>query len=90
MEVNREAETEERTKQLKELCEGIDQVNGLLVARTRRQDSVADEVAMQRGRRIHRWGESVTSLHMTIKFCVRMGAKGSRIVERFAENSRTF
>ena len=34
--VDREAELEEMTKQLRELCKGIHRVNGLLVAHTRR------------------------------------------------------
>ncbi|TMW91091.1 hypothetical protein EJD97_014797 [Solanum chilense] len=55
-ELDREAELEEMKKQLKELREGIDRVNGLLVARTRRQNSVTDEMTMRRGRRINRWG----------------------------------
>lgn len=62
-EVDREAEFEEIKKQLKELREGIDRVNGLLVTRTRRQDSVADEVATRRCRRIHRWGECHVAPH---------------------------
>ena len=39
-EVDREAEIQDIKKQLKKLHEGIDRVNGLLVARTRRQDSI--------------------------------------------------
>ena len=54
-EVDHEAELEKINKQLKELVKGIDRVNGLLVARTRRQDSITDKVTMQRGRRINRW-----------------------------------
>ena len=52
--VDREAELEEIKKQLKELLEGIDQVNGLLITRTRRQDSIADKVTMRRSHRIYR------------------------------------
>lgn len=55
-EVDHEAELKEIKKQLKELREGIDLVNGLLVAHMRRQDSIADKVTMRRGRRINRWG----------------------------------
>ena len=55
-EVDHEAELEKINKQLKELVKGIDRVNGLLVARTRRQDLVANEVTMQHGRCINRWG----------------------------------
>ena len=40
IEVDREVEIEEVKMQLKELRKGIDRVNGLLVARTRRQDSI--------------------------------------------------
>ena len=50
-----EAELEEIKKQLKKLCEGIDRVNKLLVECTRRQDSVIDEVIMQRDPHINRW-----------------------------------
>ena len=53
-EVDHEAELEEIKKQLKELRKGIDRVNGLLVARTRRQDSIADKVTMRRSHRINR------------------------------------
>ena len=45
-EVDRESEIEEIKKHLKEFCDVIDRANGLLVTRTRRQDSVADEVTM--------------------------------------------
>ena len=53
-EVDREAELEKIKKQLKELREGINRVNGLLVAYTRRQNSVANAVTMPRSHRINR------------------------------------
>ena len=45
-EEDRDTELEVIKKNLKELHEGITRVNGLLVAHTRRKDSVADEGTM--------------------------------------------
>ena len=53
-EVDCKAELEEIQKKLKELCEDIDRVNRLLVAHTRRQNSITDAVMMQRGCHIDR------------------------------------
>ena len=90
-EVDREAELEEMTKQLRELCKGIHRVNGLLVAHTRRQDSIMDEMTMRRDRRINRWGESVTSSHILGKFCIHKRRKGLQLwrgLRRTLEPSR--
>lgn len=45
-EVDHEAKLEEIKKKLKELHKGIDHFNRLLVAHTRRQNSIADAVTM--------------------------------------------
>ena len=47
-EEDRDTELEVIKKNLKELHEGITQVNGLLVAHTRRQDSVVDTATIRR------------------------------------------
>ena len=51
-EVDHEAELKEIKKQLKELREGIDLVNGLLVTHAQELDAYA--AAMRHGRRINR------------------------------------
>ncbi|KAH0708954.1 hypothetical protein KY290_010497 [Solanum tuberosum] len=55
-EIDHKTKLEEIRKQPRELHKGVDRVNRLLVAHTKRQYSVVHAAAMRRGCRINRWG----------------------------------